>query len=142
MIDQPTAEDALKKLKPLLGEWALWSEAHRTASAGPAKHGLASSTTSPARTSSRAPRSTCPNAPDTVSIIGCDAANGTYFQLYSDDRGVCRVYQISIGHREWKLWREGEPFPQRFAATITKDGDKVSGRWEKADELTARPTSS
>jgi hypothetical protein len=30
-------------------------------------------------------------APDGVSIIGCDAANGRYVQLYSDDRGVCRV---------------------------------------------------
>lgn len=29
-----------------------------------------------------------PEAPDSVSIIGCAAANGTYFQLYSDDRGV------------------------------------------------------
>jgi hypothetical protein len=28
---------------------------------------------------------------DNVSIIGCDAANGTYHQLYSDERGVCRV---------------------------------------------------
>jgi hypothetical protein len=40
-----------------------------------------------------------------VSIIGCDAANGTYFQLYSDERGMCRVYEMSIGNGEWKLWR-------------------------------------
>ena len=26
-----------------------------------------------------------------------DAANGTYFQLYTDDRGVCRIYEMSIG---------------------------------------------
>jgi hypothetical protein len=26
-------------------------------------------------------------APDGIAIIGCDAAKGTYFQLYSDDRG-------------------------------------------------------
>jgi hypothetical protein len=71
-----------------------------------------------------------------VSVIGCDAANGTYFQLYSDDRGVCRVYQMSIGDCEWKLWREGEPFPQRFAATVSEDGDNISGRWEKAEDGT------
>src|SRR5204863_2261065 len=75
-----------------------------------------------------------PGAPDTVSIIGCDAANGTYFQLYSDDRGVCRVYEMSIGDGEWKLWREGDPFPQRFAATMSEDGDTISGRWEKAED--------
>jgi hypothetical protein len=40
---------------------------------------------------------------------GCDAANGTYYQLYSDERGVCRVYEMSIGNGEWRLWREGEP---------------------------------
>ena len=29
-----------------------------------------------------------PEAPDSVSIIGCDGASGTYIQLYSDERGV------------------------------------------------------
>jgi len=73
-----------------------------------------------------------PEAPDGISIMGCDAANGTYYQLYSDERGVCRVYEMSIGDGQWKLWREGEPFAQRFAATISDDGNTISGRWEKA----------
>ena len=61
-------------------------------------------------------------APDSVSIMGCDAANRTYFQLYSDERGVCRVYEMSIAEDgEWKLWREGAPFPQRFSATISDE---------------------
>jgi hypothetical protein len=77
-----------------------------------------------------------PEAPNTVSIIGCDAANGTYFQLYSDERGVCRVYQMSIGDGEWKLWRAGDPFPQRFSAKISQDGDPITGRWEKAEDGT------
>ncbi len=59
-----------------------------------------------------------PQAPDNVSIIGCDAANGTYIQLYSDERGVCRIYEMSIDNGEWKLWREGEPFSQRFTAAF------------------------
>jgi hypothetical protein len=77
-----------------------------------------------------------PEAPDGVSIIGCDAANGTFYQLYSDDRGVCRVYEMSIGDGEWKLWRTGEPFPQRFTATISEDGTTIAGRWEKAEDGT------
>ena len=78
-----------------------------------------------------------PEAPDAISIMGCDAAHGTYFQLYSDERGVCRVFEMSIGEGEWKLWREGEPFAQPFSATISDDGDTISGRWEKAmDGLT------
>jgi hypothetical protein len=40
---------------------------------------------------------------------GCDAANGTYYQPYADERGVCRVHEMSIGKGEWRLWREGEP---------------------------------
>jgi hypothetical protein len=75
-----------------------------------------------------------PEAPDSISIMGCDAANGTYFQLYSDERGVCRVYEMGIGGGEWKLWREGAPFPQRFSATISDDGNTIAGRWEKAPD--------
>ena len=73
-----------------------------------------------------------PEAPNSISIMGCDGANGIYFQLYSDERGVCRVYEMSIGDGEWKRWREGEPFPQRFSATISDDGETIVGRWEKA----------
>ena len=29
-----------------------------------------------------------PEAPDGISIMGCDAENGTYFQLHSDERVV------------------------------------------------------
>jgi uncharacterized protein (DUF342 family) len=75
-----------------------------------------------------------PEAPDSICIIGCDAANGTYFQLYSDERGVSRVYDMSIGNGEWKLWRTGEPFAQRFTATLSEDGKTMFGRWEKAED--------
>ena len=43
---------------------------------------------------------------------------------------------MSLGDDEWKLWREGDPFPQRFTATISEDGDKISGRWKKAEDAT------
>jgi hypothetical protein len=75
-----------------------------------------------------------PEAPDNVSIIGCDAANGTYFQPYSDERGVCRVYEMTIANSEPKLWRQGEPFSQRFAATFSDDGNTITGRWEIAQD--------
>jgi hypothetical protein len=77
-----------------------------------------------------------PGVPDGVSVIGCDAANGTYYRLYSGDRGVCRVYQMSIDEREWKLWRTGEPFPQRFTVRFSDDGATIAGRWEKAEDGT------
>jgi hypothetical protein len=37
---------------------------------------------------------------------------------------------MSIGGGEWMLWRQGEPFNQRFTARISEDGNTIDGRWE------------
>ena len=131
MIDQPTAEQALKELEVLVGEWS--QEA--IPPGGEPWPGEARVTFGWLERSDNrllVERSTVemPEAPDGVCVIGCDAANGTYYQLYTDDRGVCRVYEMSIGDGEWKLWREGEPFNQRFTAKISEDGNRIEGRWE------------
>jgi len=39
-----------------------------------------------------------------------------------------------FGNGEWKLWREGEPFAQRFAATLSDDGRAITGRCEIAED--------
>ena len=131
-MHQPTAEAALHKLEPLVGVWSLeaagpdgtpWPGTGRVEFAWHESGAHLVQRTSVAQ----------PEAPDSISIIGCDAAKGAYFQLYSDERGVCRVYEMSLEGRDWKLWREGEPFPQRFVATISADGNTIEGRWEKAD---------
>jgi hypothetical protein len=75
-----------------------------------------------------------PEAPDNISIMGCDGAKGTYFQLYSDERGVSRVYEMSISDGDWKLWRTGPPFAQRFSATFSEDGNTILGRWEMSED--------
>ena len=130
-MDQPTAIEALKELEPLLGEWTMeaippdgepWPGGARASFEWHDSGALLVQRTTVEM----------PEAPNQVSIIGCDAANGTYYQLYSDDRGVCRVYEMSIGNGEWKLWREGKPFPQRFTARFSDDGNTIAGRWEKA----------
>jgi hypothetical protein len=134
-MKQPTAEHALKKLEPLVGEWRMtatppggepWPGEGRTTFAWheSGAHLIERSTIG------------VPGAPDSVSIIGCDAANGTYYQLYSDDRGVCRVYEMSIADGEWKRWRDGDPFPQRFTGRFADDGRTIVGRWEKAENGT------
>jgi hypothetical protein len=133
-MDQPTAQEALKRLEPLVGEWTIEAKPPER----PPWPGEARTTIE--WQDSRAhlvARSTfaMPEAPDSISIMGCDAANGTCFQLYSDERGVCRVYEMSISEEgEWKLWREGEPFAQRFSATISDGGNTIAGRWEKASD--------
>jgi hypothetical protein len=116
-MDQPISAGALERLRPLVGEWILEAKPPD----GPSWPGEARATIEWHDSGAHlVQRSTVdmPEAPDSVSIVGCDAAKGTYFQLYSDERGVYRVYEMSIGDGEWKLWREGEPFPQRFTATI------------------------
>ena len=75
-----------------------------------------------------------PDAPDGTAIIGCDAANGTYTQLYSDERGVCRVYEMRLEGDVWTLQRAGVPFAQRFTGTFSADGATITGRWELAHE--------
>jgi hypothetical protein len=134
-MNQPTAEKALKRLEVLVGEWSL----EATPPGGEPWPGEARASfawhDSGAHLVERLTID-LPEFPDSVSIIGCDAANGTYYQLYSDDRGVCRVYEMSIGDGEWRLWRQGAPFPQRFTARISDDGNTIAGRWEKAEDGT------
>jgi hypothetical protein len=131
-MDQPTASDALKRLEPLIGEWTIeatppggepWPGGGRVSFEwhDSGFHVVERSTVE------------LPAAPDGVSIIGCDAANGTYYQLYSDERGVCRVYEMTIDDAEWRLWREGEPFAQRFTGRFEDGGRTIAGRFERTE---------
>jgi hypothetical protein len=132
-VDQPIAEDALRKLDPLVGEWTL----EGSPPGGESWPGGGRSTFEWHSSGAHLVQRTIvelPEAPDSISIIGCDAANGTYYQLYSDERGVSLVYKMSIGEVEWKLWRTGEPFAQRFIATFGDDGDTMIGRWELSED--------
>jgi len=134
-VDQPTAEPALEKLEPLIGEWTL----EAISPGGEPWPGKARATFEWHDSGAHlVGRSTVelPDAPNTISIMGCDAANGTYYQLYSDDRGVCRVYEMTIGDGEWRLWRKGQPFAQRFIGRFENDGDTIVGRWEAAEDGT------
>jgi hypothetical protein len=138
-MKQPTAEKALAELGRLVGEWAL----EAIPPSGEPWPGEAWSTIEWLDSDAHIiQRSTIemPEAPNGISVMGCDAANGTYYQLYSDDRGVCRVYEMSIGADGWSLWREGDPFPQRFTSTFEDDGDTIAGRWEKAEDGTTYET--
>jgi hypothetical protein len=75
-----------------------------------------------------------PEAPDGIAVIGCDRSAGGYRQLYTDERDVQRIYEMSLADGVWRLWREGEPFAQRFTGRIAEDGNTITGRWERADD--------
>jgi hypothetical protein len=53
-----------------------------------------------------------------------------YYQLHTDERDVQRVYGMSLSDGVWKLWRDGQPFSQRFTGTFSEDRGAIAGRWE------------
>ena len=121
-MDQPTAEQALKEIEVLVGEW---SQTATPAGGEPAGEAKATFEWLEGGQLCRCSTVEMPEAPNGVCVYGRDAANGTYYQLYTDDRNVCRVYQMSIGNGEWRLWREGELFsasPQRDQRGRQQDG--------------------
>jgi hypothetical protein len=131
-MGQPNAQQALQALQLLVGEWAVEAKGP-DGQAWPGE-GRASFQWHPSRAHLvQRVAVDVPDAPDSISIIGCDGANGTYVQLYSDERGVCRIYTMQIDSKQWILQREGEPFAQRFVGTISDDARTISGRWEKAE---------
>ena len=132
-MQQPTAGEALGALKPLVGEWTI--EAKGPDGQPWPGQGRASFQWHPsgAHLVQRI-HIDMPEAPDSTSIIGCDAANGTFVQLYSDERGVCRIYSMRIDDSEWILQRDGDPFAQRFTGEISDDARTISGRWEKSED--------
>jgi hypothetical protein len=133
-MDQPTAEEALKELEVLVGTWSI----EATPPGGEPWPGEASITYEWLDDDKRllVERSTVemPEAPDATCVFGCDAATGRYFQLYTDDRNVCRVYEVSIGGGEMKIWRNGPPFSQRFTGKFSDDGNRIDARWEAAKD--------
>jgi hypothetical protein len=53
--------------------------------------------------------------------------------LYADARGVCRVYQMSLGDGVWKIWGQSGPeFFQRFTGNFSGDGSIITAYWEKS----------
>ncbi|MFC6823909.1 hypothetical protein [Halopelagius fulvigenes] len=72
----------------------------------------------------------------TVSIIGVDDSNEQFTMLYSDARGVFRVYQMALSDGKWELWREAPGFSQRFTGALSDDGDTITGTWEKSEDGT------
>jgi len=44
--------------------------------------------------------------PTATWIIGRDDSESDYCVLYTDDRGVSRVYRMSFSDRTWRMWRD------------------------------------
>jgi hypothetical protein len=70
-------------------------------------------------------------------VIGRDSARPGYVVLYTDSRGVSRIYEMTLEGDSWKLWRNDPDFSQRFEATVNGDRSSIAGRWEKCHAAAA-----
>jgi hypothetical protein len=66
-----------------------------------------------------------PGPPSAISVIGHDDTVETCSMLYSDERGVARIYQMSLEGGVWKMWRESAGFSQRMTGTFSEDGNTI-----------------
>ena len=65
-------------------------------------------------------------------IIGRDDSSEIYSVLYHDERGVSRVYQMTLSENTWKIWRNDPEFSQRFEGRLSEDGNTITAHWEKS----------
>jgi hypothetical protein len=63
--------------------------------------------------------------PNAFSVIGHDDAVEPCSMLYSDERGVARIYQMSLAGGVWKMWRDAPGFSQRMIGTFSEDGNTI-----------------
>ncbi|HEY2521787.1 MAG TPA: pyridoxamine 5'-phosphate oxidase family protein [Streptosporangiaceae bacterium] len=89
-----------------------------------------------------------PDIPDATAIIG---VTGEHLRMhYFDNRGVYRVYEVSLEPGQWRFWRDDPGFGQRFTGVFSADGGTITGQgemcrdgstWEPDLALTYRRTS-
>jgi len=77
-----------------------------------------------------------PTAPDSTCVIALDSDGAGYTQHYFDERGVVRLYAMTLDAGNWTLTREAPDFSpldftQRFTATV--DGNEIRGEWQTGE---------
>ncbi|HEY1277579.1 MAG TPA: hypothetical protein VGF25_21915 [Thermoleophilaceae bacterium] len=70
----------------------------------------------------------------TTSVIGADDGDGRFSMLYSDARGVVRIYEMTLEDGVWNVWREAPGFRQRFVGTFSDDGLTISAHWDRSSD--------
>ncbi len=67
-----------------------------------------------------------PGPPSAMSVLGHDDSVEPCTMLYSDERGVARIYQMSLEGGVWNMWRESQGFTQRMTGTFSDDGNTIT----------------
>ena len=68
--------------------------------------------------------------PNAYSVIGHDDMAEPCSMLYTDERGVARIYQMTLADGLWKMWRNSPDFSQRMTGTFSDDGHTITWRGE------------
>jgi hypothetical protein len=72
-----------------------------------------------------------------TAILGLDDTTGECAMLYSDARGVFRIYRMNMTDATWTVWRAAPEFHQRFIGTLDDDGSTIRGQWESSPDGSA-----
>ncbi len=73
-----------------------------------------------------------PLPPSALSVIGHDDSVEMCSMLYTDERGVARIYQMSLEDGVWKMWRDSPGFSQRMTGTVSHDGNTITVHGESS----------
>ena len=73
-----------------------------------------------------------PATSEMVLVLGRSDAADAYTALYHDERGVCRVFDMTFDGSTWSLSREDPDMFQRFVAEVGPD--RIDGRREASDD--------
>lgn len=65
-------------------------------------------------------------------VIGRSDPREQLVLLYHDERGVCRVFDMTFAAGQWTLVREDPDFHQRFIATV--EPDRIVARFEASED--------
>lgn len=139
MVDKASHE--MSSLAPLVGEWDFTSSVDgKPTGRGrttfePIEGGAFLRQTADDEPAADAPPEWAANSPMPITaIIGLDDTTGTLVMLYSDARGVRRIYHMSLTDGVLKLWRDAPEFHQRFTGRFAPDGGSITGRWEMSTD--------
>jgi hypothetical protein len=70
-----------------------------------------------------------PVAPVSIWLIGGDDSAGAYTALYTDERGISRIYQAQLTQDAWTMWRDDKANSQRFESKVDFKAGVIKGVW-------------
>lgn len=71
-----------------------------------------------------------PEVPSGIAIFGSDDQLDERYMLYFDERGVSRLYQLTLRDDGFEWSRNAPGFSQRFRVTISEAGQTMVGKGE------------